>query len=1790
MMRISLWIPLLILTGALAWILRSDFSFKPYDKARETSLAPHFICDRKSDSLELVKLYNATGGSGWSNKWDLSKPITQWYGLSFTSDGCVQNISLQQNNLMGTWTDVNLPNLNFLDLRFNKLTGTIANFKNSPLLHTLKISHNIFYGNLPDLTINNRLLEFWVDDNNFNGLIPDFGANSPQFRLALFNDNRFTFDGIVQNQAKLTDLIFVKNKWEASNFTYAPQQKIYTDATILITSNTSYTLDLKIDDTVTTSTYTWYKNGVLYKTIKGSNKLPFASFTSADAGTYTLKISNSLAPQLTLESWPIRLVEGSSLVCDRRNDSMELVKFYNATGGANWSPIKWDLSKQISTWQGIQFNFEGCVTKIVLIANKLQGSIPDLVLSELQELSLINNKLSGAVPNFSNLPKLSQLNLRGNTLTSSIPFFNKCPDMGDIDLSFNQLIGNIPNFGLPKLSKLRLEANKLIGAIPNFNLLPNLDLLDLNSNQLNGSIPNFNKIPKLTVLNLVENQLVGTTPNFDNLLRLQYLELSHNELSGSLPNFDKLPDLLTYNLSWNQFTGGIPNFDKLPKLKTLDLGPNKLSGEVPNFDKIPDLQYLNLASNLFGGSLSNFNNLVNLRSFDIYDNKYTFTGLVRNIKIFETLISTFKYAPQQKIYSDTTILILSNTSYTLDLKIDDTITTSAYTWYKNGILYKTTKGSNKLSFTSFTSADNGTYTVKIANPLAPQLTLESYDIRLLALPSLVCDRRSDSLELVKFYNATGGPNWTTKWDLSKPINTWWGVELNSDGCVISLDQNHSTPGCWCGNNLVGFIPDLNLPSLIALGLQVNKLSGNIPNFAKLPNLETLGLATNELSGTIPNFVNLKGLKALYLNHNQLTGSIPNYDLPKLGELILYGNKLTGSIPDFDKLPKVYYLFLFENQLTGTIPNLESTPEIIALFLNNNQLSGAIPNFNLPKLKNIRLGSNQLNGVIPNFDKTLSLEIISFPNNKLSGSIPPFDKTIKLIDIDISQNQLTGIIPSFNNCLDLINLRFSFNNLVKNIPSFSFNSHLQILQLNDNKLTGLIPGFSNHKDLINLWLHNNELSGTLPSFYINNPKISFLTVQENNLTFNHLIRNISQNKTQTDIINKDCPTCNFDTLIYAPQKKIYTDTVITISPNSPYILDLKIDDTVTTSTYTWYKNRVLYKNIKGSNKLPFTSFTSGDNGTYTVKITNPLAPQLTLESYDIRLQALPALVCDRKSDSLELIKFYNATGGNNWWKKWDLSEPINLWWGISINSDGCVTEIRLNDTSRSNCCIGNNLQGKFVQINLKSLTYLNLRGNKLTGSIPDIDLPALQTLRLEENLFSGSIPDFSKLPQLNYLALEGNQLTGILPNFDKLPKLYRLGCYENKLTGSIPNFDKMPLIDRIHLSRNQFTGEIPNFDKMPLIRQINVDDNQLTGSIPNFNIATNLQNLNASYNQLSNIIPKFDKLPKFSFLYGENNKFTFSSIIPNLEFNINLINIINKGSISDTIRYAPQQKIYTDTTILFTSNTSYTLDLKIDDTVTTSTYTWYKNGVIYKTIKGSNKLPFAPLTSADAGTYTVKITNPLAPQLTLESWPVRLVANNCTASSLNLAADVIIVKYQTPALFDVLKNDQVPSNLSQNITIDNPLNGNLLFSNSTGKGTYTPVKGASGKEKLNYKVCLTDCPDQCQTSTIEFDVEAPCNDRNSLVLPNVIFPTGPTGANRYFIVEALKKCPDAFGPKPTKLTVFNRWGDVVYKSNDYQNNWEGVNTSGQPLPEGTYYYLLDLGSQSAPVKGYVVIMR
>ena len=107
--------------------------------------------------------------------------------------------------------------------------------------------------------------------------------------------------------------------------------------------------------------------------------------------------------------------------------------------------------------------------------------------------------------------------------------------------------------------------------------------------------------------------------------------------------------------------------------------------------------------------------------------------------------------------------------------------------------------------------------------------------------------------------------------------------------------------------------------------------------------------------------------------------------------------------------------------------------------------------------------------------------------------------------------------------------------------------------------------------------------------------------------------------------------------------------------------------------------------------------------------------------------------------------------------------------------------------------------------------------------------------------------------------------------------------------------------------------------------------------------------------------------------------------------------------------------------------------------------------------------------------------------------------------------------------------------------------------------YTPEDGFAGEDELVYRLCLSACPDQCVTATVKIRVFP------FLRVPDIMTPNGD-GVNDAFMVEGIHRFP------ANELTVFNRWGREVYNTENYANDWEGT-WNGNPLPDGTYFYLL-----------------
>ncbi|HEY0978747.1 MAG TPA: choice-of-anchor L domain-containing protein [Flavobacteriales bacterium] len=127
--------------------------------------------------------------------------------------------------------------------------------------------------------------------------------------------------------------------------------------------------------------------------------------------------------------------------------------------------------------------------------------------------------------------------------------------------------------------------------------------------------------------------------------------------------------------------------------------------------------------------------------------------------------------------------------------------------------------------------------------------------------------------------------------------------------------------------------------------------------------------------------------------------------------------------------------------------------------------------------------------------------------------------------------------------------------------------------------------------------------------------------------------------------------------------------------------------------------------------------------------------------------------------------------------------------------------------------------------------------------------------------------------------------------------------------------------------------------------------------------------------------------------------------------------------------------------------------------------------------------------------------------------------------------------------------------------------NTAWSNGTiGDGTTV-----TGLQNGVYTVWATDeCP---QTVGLSVNVHAGCE----ISIPNVFTPNGD-GHNDAWVIGGL-------GRSRHSVRVFNRWGQTIFESRNYNNGWRAMD-----VPDGTYFYEVLSEGTPRPFTGSLTILR
>jgi len=184
--------------------------------------------------------------------------------------------------------------------------------------------------------------------------------------------------------------------------------------------------------------------------------------------------------------------------------------------------------------------------------------------------------------------------------------------------------------------------------------------------------------------------------------------------------------------------------------------------------------------------------------------------------------------------------------------------------------------------------------------------------------------------------------------------------------------------------------------------------------------------------------------------------------------------------------------------------------------------------------------------------------------------------------------------------------------------------------------------------------------------------------------------------------------------------------------------------------------------------------------------------------------------------------------------------------------------------------------------------------------------------------------------------------------------------------------------------------------------------------------------------------------------------------------------------------------------------------------------------------------------------------------------VKVTVYPSTAPALSINTDGIICQTKTNTLFAQLQQ---------------PANSGLpnyfytyAWTNDQGK----PLSGINDQP-------LYTLSDPTIASTYVITVSGPCInpvqeklfvtvEPCALKIPNVITPNSD-GKNDQFFIENLGQHPNS------QLMIFDRWGRLVYETDNYQNNWTGDGVS-----DGTFFYVLKTPDDSKNYQGYLTVFH
>ncbi len=216
---------------------------------------------------------------------------------------------------------------------------------------------------------------------------------------------------------------------------------------------------------------------------------------------------------------------------------------------------------------------------------------------------------------------------------------------------------------------------------------------------------------------------------------------------------------------------------------------------------------------------------------------------------------------------------------------------------------------------------------------------------------------------------------------------------------------------------------------------------------------------------------------------------------------------------------------------------------------------------------------------------------------------------------------------------------------------------------------------------------------------------------------------------------------------------------------------------------------------------------------------------------------------------------------------------------------------------------------------------------------------------------------------------------------------------------------------------------------------------------------------------------------------------------------------------------------------------------------------------------------------------VNITqSPVAGTAISHSTDVTITANDDLGNSKSCVVNLILKGDLTPTID---AGNDVAITAGENIQLN-------INSSSAGTFAWSP---AIGLDDANVKNPVAS-PEVTTTYTVIFTTPEGCfaEDKITVIIEDIRIVQGFSpdndGVNDTWIIRGIEKYPG------NSVAIYNRWGNLVYAQHGYDNSshvFTGkanrlTSLGAGDLPEGTYFYVIQLDDGEEPIKGFLVLKK